>query len=565
MKDKPKIFLSSTGKDLQWYRNKVEKLCKKLDIAIYRQEDFIDNGQRHDAEEFSKEQMELGCNWFLCIVGYRYGHSVDGSTSVTQAEYEYALELLDQEVYEGVYVLLCEQLEGFSKKDDIRVHATCAEKHPDTYEKQMKFRHKLDDEVLTLFNNRTEFESLLDKLLRGQISGNKQPNSESLLKSYKGLTQSEKMLRNNSKQAIDALINLQHFKDLHFITHQFRFEVLSDVIQSLSDGSTEDTETLEDAEYAVPKYAHHKGHIMFRKQDERLRIFAHQAKQMENEIRAAEAISSTKSLFLEEFKNPEDLISKLNDLVKSVDRILQSSDRRISEFSEKFMLLAEDALNGLQKLVIFGNWESSSPNVKRRWKDELRETRKLRIELVESVRIHALWQKRHTALSKLNTIYSEILNSLKSEEEAPHFEYWVDDFISVLDEDFFEDCAEDPNKLFEELCPNNSGLLDEFSRQEFRNALRIFILNFESFRDSDEKYEVRSSTSSSKWFEQCTAFRSDFDSAFFEIGTSLRERVSAEAQWIDPLYSLLDDVHGCILEQEKFFENNPRTESVNEN
>ena len=87
-----KVFLSSTARDLQAYRDEVFHALQKCDdVHVVRMEDFGARAERTD--EYCRRKV-AECDLFVGIVGHYFGSCPKGSDkSYTQQEYDAAVVL----------------------------------------------------------------------------------------------------------------------------------------------------------------------------------------------------------------------------------------------------------------------------------------------------------------------------------------------------------------------------------------------------------------------------------------------------------------------------------------
>src|SRR5215472_5375259 len=86
-----RLFLSSTGADLDAYREAASRALLKLDgWQCVRMEDF--GARAWDVDAFCRQQVK-SCDLFIGIIGHRFGDGPkDVKESYTQREYHAAIE-----------------------------------------------------------------------------------------------------------------------------------------------------------------------------------------------------------------------------------------------------------------------------------------------------------------------------------------------------------------------------------------------------------------------------------------------------------------------------------------
>lgn len=87
----PRVFLSSTSRDLKEYRDAAIAVCNRLGLTPVGMEFF--GAMATGASRASKERL-AGSSLYVCLFAHRYGYVEDGyDRSVTELEFDYASEL----------------------------------------------------------------------------------------------------------------------------------------------------------------------------------------------------------------------------------------------------------------------------------------------------------------------------------------------------------------------------------------------------------------------------------------------------------------------------------------
>lgn len=168
------VFVSSTYSDLQAERNKVIQTIMSLDCIPAGMELFpaIDTEQF----EFIKRVID-DCDYYLLIVGGRYGSISDDGISYTEKEYDYAIS-------RNIPVI------AFLHEDISKLSLEKCDIEPDKREKLVAFRDKISRGRLVQFwNNADDLNGKvaisLMKTIKvypavGWVRANMQTNTESL-------------------------------------------------------------------------------------------------------------------------------------------------------------------------------------------------------------------------------------------------------------------------------------------------------------------------------------------------------------------------------------------------
>lgn len=168
------IFISSTFSDLKEERNKVMQTIMSLDCIPAGMELFP--AMDEEQFEFIKRIID-DCDYYLLIVGARYGSMDDNGVSYTEKEYDYAKE-------QGIPVM------AFLHKDISSIPVGKAETDIELINKLSNFRKKVETgKLVKYWDNPDELNALvaisLPKTIKmfprtGWVRANLQTNAESL-------------------------------------------------------------------------------------------------------------------------------------------------------------------------------------------------------------------------------------------------------------------------------------------------------------------------------------------------------------------------------------------------
>lgn len=156
------VFLSSTGKDLDAYRDAVHKRITANEfLKCVRMEDF---GPQNAGAVAYCEQQARACDFFVGIVGLRRGWEPDGDNrrrSITEMEYDSANEAARER-------LMCIAPDDFPVPGNLR-------EADDVHDRQAAFRRRVGSELVSGVHNFTSPEALagevIDAILSRIISG----------------------------------------------------------------------------------------------------------------------------------------------------------------------------------------------------------------------------------------------------------------------------------------------------------------------------------------------------------------------------------------------------------
>lgn len=166
------VFISSTFLDLQHERLKVQQAVMELECIPAGMEAF----PAIDEEQFAFIKKVIDdCDYYLLVIGGRYGSVSDAGLSYTEMEYDYA-------VSKGIKVIV------FLHKDPSSLPANKTDQSDKLKKKLLAFRKKVSkDRLIRFWNNADELQGLvstsLSKTMRsypaiGWVRGNTVPNSE---------------------------------------------------------------------------------------------------------------------------------------------------------------------------------------------------------------------------------------------------------------------------------------------------------------------------------------------------------------------------------------------------
>ena len=168
------IFISSTFSDLKEERNKVMQTIMSLDCIPAGMELFP--AMDEEQFEFIKRIID-DCDYYLLIVGARYGSMDDNGVSYTEKEYDYAKE-------KGIPVM------AFLHKDISSIPLGKADTDAELKQKLENFRKKVETgKLVKYWDNADELNALvaisLPKTIKmfpriGWVRANLQTNAESL-------------------------------------------------------------------------------------------------------------------------------------------------------------------------------------------------------------------------------------------------------------------------------------------------------------------------------------------------------------------------------------------------
>lgn len=98
------IFLSSTYTDLKDLRSKVIDWLHSFELSVVEMRNFPADAS-HPAD--NSLQMLEGCDYFMLILGHKYGNLAPGKTkSITHEEYERAKELLRENKLRNIFIFI---------------------------------------------------------------------------------------------------------------------------------------------------------------------------------------------------------------------------------------------------------------------------------------------------------------------------------------------------------------------------------------------------------------------------------------------------------------------------
>ena len=99
------VFLSSTFSDLEKVREKVTDRIVGLSYSVVEMEHFPVTS--NDTLKNSIEQLEKGCDYYVLLIGHRYGTIPEGELiSITHAEYRKALELKNKNEIKDLFIFI---------------------------------------------------------------------------------------------------------------------------------------------------------------------------------------------------------------------------------------------------------------------------------------------------------------------------------------------------------------------------------------------------------------------------------------------------------------------------
>lgn len=172
MEKRYQVFISSTFLDLQLERLKVQQAVMELECIPAGMEAFpaIDEEQF----EFIKKVID-DCDYYLLVIGGRYGSVSDAGLSYTEMEYDYAIS-------KNLKVIV------FLHKDPDSLPVSKTDQSDKLKKKLLAFKKKVSkDRLIRFWNNADELQGLvstsLSKTMRafpavGWVRGNSVPSSE---------------------------------------------------------------------------------------------------------------------------------------------------------------------------------------------------------------------------------------------------------------------------------------------------------------------------------------------------------------------------------------------------
>jgi hypothetical protein len=155
MKTKYQIFVSSTYDDLKEERNQAIKGILEMGHIPVGMEMF----SAGDDEQWELIKSQINdCDYYVVIVAFRYG-SMDGGTSYTEKEYDYAVTI-------GIPTL------GFVIYEGANWNAAKIDKDSEKIEKLNMFKEKIKRKIISQWENKTDLYGKIPIALMKQFTTN---------------------------------------------------------------------------------------------------------------------------------------------------------------------------------------------------------------------------------------------------------------------------------------------------------------------------------------------------------------------------------------------------------
>lgn len=187
MEKRYQVFVSSTYKDLTEERLEVMKALLELDCIPSGMEYFPANND--EQWSFIKDLIDQ-CDYYIAVLGARYGSIADDGLSYTEKEYRYAIE-------KGIPVA------SFIHANPENIPIKNGESEPKNIKKMKDFRSLVQQKLCKTWSSHAELGAVVSRSLTQLIKRNPRP----------GWVRSDQLASNEANQEILRLRNIIDKKD----------------------------------------------------------------------------------------------------------------------------------------------------------------------------------------------------------------------------------------------------------------------------------------------------------------------------------------------------------------